>query len=319
MRAGGAGDGVSCGSRAVVTGATGYVGRSLIHTLRDEGWEISALVQPGTEENAEEGPGIDNVVGDVLDATAVARCLQGADVVYHLAGVMPGRPQPMVAVNVDGTEAVTRAAVEEGVRRLVFLSSAAVYAPGAPRAWPLTEDAPLRRRSRNIPRMPLSPFMASLEVYAWTKLRGERIVRSAHARGRMSVCILRSAEIYGPWRRRFASLLDRARDRPEILLHPASRAPSMQWLHVDDLHDLLLRAGELDFRGPLTVNAAGPQLFSLLNLAVLALPDLRLPPPVHPASLKYAIDLARQRLGWTPTVRLREGLREILAVDARGG
>jgi nucleoside-diphosphate-sugar epimerase len=312
---------VTRSGRAVVTGASGYVGRGLVSRLLREGLLVRALVQPGTEDDLPHATRIDAVVGDLLDVTAVDECVSGADVVFHLAGLMPHPSQPdLEPVNVHGTQVVVRAAVSHGVSRLVFLSSAAVYAPAPQAHWPLDEDARLRRRSgRSFVHREIPAFMRSLDDYAWSKREAELIIERAHARHGLGGCVIRSTEIYGPWRRWFASFLERARHDPGLLRQPGTGIATMQWVHADDLCELLLRAGCHDSREVLVVNAAGPEVFSERDLARLALPELRLPPAVRRPTLKYSVERARRRLGWVPEVHLAEGLSELVARERRVG
>jgi dihydroflavonol-4-reductase len=287
--------------------------------LLEGGWRVRALVEPGTEEHAPSGPGIECVTGDLADADAVADCVARADVVYHLAGVMPGPSQPDLAqVNVRGTRMVAEMAAMHAARQLVFLSSAAVYRALPPARWPIGEDAPLRDwpRGPGTERSPLNGFLASMNEYAWTKRQGERILRHLHARHSVPSCTVRSTEAYGPWRRWFAGFVEQARRRPSLLFAPRASVPSLQWIHLDDLHDLLIRAGSHELSGPLVVNAAGPELFSARDIGRLAVPEVRLPPARQAPTLKYSVAWAARVFGWVPTVRLAEGMRDLLDVEA---
>lgn len=297
----------------MVTGATGYVGSGLVGRLLDDGWRVRVLLQPGTESDLREPERCAALVGDLLDPAAVEECVAGADVVFHTAGVMPQPSAPdLRPVNVDGTRVVTRAAVVAGVPRLVLMSSAAVYAPAPQSRWPLDEHAPLRTRTAWGRRGPAADFMRSIEDYAWSKEQAEDIVRSAHDRHGLDGVVVRCTEVYGPWRRWFASFVDRALDDPAALYRPRCRAPSMQWLHLDDLIDLLLRAARTR-SGVLTVNAAGPEVFAEVDLARLVVPDRSWPRAVPARTPKYSTERARRRLGWVPRVPLAEGMRELLA------
>jgi nucleoside-diphosphate-sugar epimerase len=302
--------------RAVVTGATGYVGRVLVPRLLDDGWRVRALVQTGTEDEVPRPDRVEQVRGDLLDREAVEECVAGADVVFHLAGQVPRRSRPEhETTNVEGTRVVTRSAVAHGVQRVVLMSTVAVYARAPALDWPTDEEAPLRRRLQWRGVRSGAGLARSFEDYAASKQRAEQVVELAHGRHGLDGVVVRSTQVYGPWQQWFSSFLDRARTRPEVLRRSSSRLPALQWLHADDLGDLLLRAGGHERHGMLVVNAAGPEMFSELDLARLATTGA---PPSHrsrAAVLRYSTERARRRLGWAPRVHLAEGVGEMVAQD----
>lgn len=109
----------------VVTGATGVVGSALLNHLVDGRTAIRALVR-GVAPTLPEG--VEAVTGDVLVYPSLERAFQGADLVFHVAGVnkmcVPDATE-MFRVNVEGTRNVLKAAAAAGVRRIVYTSSAA--------------------------------------------------------------------------------------------------------------------------------------------------------------------------------------------------
>ncbi|WP_066805349.1 NAD-dependent epimerase/dehydratase family protein [Sphingomonas asaccharolytica] len=129
--------------RVVVTGAGGFVGRSLLLRLADEGHQVVALdhIAPGAH-------GGDVLVGDLTDPGIIARALAGGcDAVVHLA-TMPGgaaEVDPIGArrINIDATIALSEAAAAAGAEpRFVFASSIAVL--GSPLPPVVDDDTPLR-------------------------------------------------------------------------------------------------------------------------------------------------------------------------------
>jgi dihydroflavonol-4-reductase len=110
----------------LVTGATGHIGNVLVRELVERGETVRAFVLPGEDCRCLRGLGVELIEGDVLDYNSVLRAVQGAEVVYHLAGIisiMPGRDELVRQVNVEGTRNILRASREAGVRRLVHTSS----------------------------------------------------------------------------------------------------------------------------------------------------------------------------------------------------
>lgn len=110
----------------VVTGATGHLGNVLVRQLQEEGKTVRALVLPGEDCTALNDLGVEIVEGNVLHPPDLERAFQGAEVVFHLAGmisILPGRDERVWQVNVEGTRNVIRAVQRTGVRRMVYTSS----------------------------------------------------------------------------------------------------------------------------------------------------------------------------------------------------
>jgi nucleoside-diphosphate-sugar epimerase len=97
----------------VVTGATGYLGGALVRALADRGDAVRGIFhrQPGVAS----APGVEWVVGDVLDRDSLAAAFRGADTVFHLASVVsidPRMAEAMEATNVVGARNVVEAALD---------------------------------------------------------------------------------------------------------------------------------------------------------------------------------------------------------------
>jgi len=110
----------------LVTGATGHVGNVLVRKLLKRGEKVRALILPGECRESIQGLNVEAVDGDVLNMDSLFQSMRGVHGVFHLAGVisiMPG-PNPFVRkVNVDGTKNILRAAMESGVKKLIYTSS----------------------------------------------------------------------------------------------------------------------------------------------------------------------------------------------------
>jgi dihydroflavonol-4-reductase len=115
-------------ARVFLTGGSGFIGGQLAARLRERGDEVIGLARSDQAAGTLAERGVQAVRGDVLDGAALAAGMAGCDLVYHVAGVnshCPADPGRLLRVNVEGTEAVVRAAARTGVRRVVFTSSAA--------------------------------------------------------------------------------------------------------------------------------------------------------------------------------------------------
>jgi len=110
----------------VVTGATGHIGNVLVRELLGRGQAVRALVLPSDELRPLAGLDVEIIYGDVTDITSLKSAFTGADIVFHLAGIvtiMPGMARVLERVNVGGMRNVAAACRAAGIRRLVYTSS----------------------------------------------------------------------------------------------------------------------------------------------------------------------------------------------------
>jgi dihydroflavonol-4-reductase len=119
-----------------LTGATGFIGQSLVRATRRRGWQVKALVRDTAAEPARwlRGQGVELVSGDVTRGDGLAQAMSGCDVVLHNAGfyefgVTPAAARRMSEVNVQGTDTVLGAALQAGVPRCLHVSSTMALGP----------------------------------------------------------------------------------------------------------------------------------------------------------------------------------------------
>ena len=119
---------------ALVTGATGFVGSAVARALLDSGRTVRVLARPGGDRRNLDGLDVEVAEGDLTKLDSIHRAVQGATEVYHVAAdyrLWVPEPAAMDRINVEGTEALLRAAAEAGVERFVYTSSvAALGVPG---------------------------------------------------------------------------------------------------------------------------------------------------------------------------------------------
>ncbi|MBX5467936.1 MAG: NAD-dependent epimerase/dehydratase family protein [Firmicutes bacterium] len=115
--------------RALVTGATGFIGWHVARALREAGHSVRALVRnPAWAARRLEPLGIEWVVGDLAQPERWAPALEGVDAVFHVAALYSLAQRDaaaMLRVNVEGTRRLLAAALAHGVRRVVYTSSTA--------------------------------------------------------------------------------------------------------------------------------------------------------------------------------------------------
>lgn len=114
----------------VLTGATGHIGYAVLLKLVAEGENVRILIRKDSKQF--DGIKCEKVFGDVTDPASLEKAFEGADVVYHLAGLIDinvGQDEKVWAVNFGGTKNVVEACKKCGVRRLVYASSVDAYQP----------------------------------------------------------------------------------------------------------------------------------------------------------------------------------------------
>ena len=316
--------------RVALTGATGYTGGRLLARLRADGHQVAALAR-ATARPPAGAPGVRWVEGDLTDADALKRLVEGVDAVVHLAAVYrtAGHPDSYYHdVNVGGTERLLDASARAGVRRFVHTSTVGVH--GDVKEPPADETAPI----------------APGDIYQQTKAEGEAIAFDYHRRRGLPVAVIRPAAIYGPGETRLLKLFRAiARGRYAIV---GSGRPFYHPVYIEDLLD----GYRLALERPEAVGEAfiigGPRYVSQAELAALVarhtggrvLP-FRIPaaplqwagdlceaicvpfgvePPLHrrrvdfwTKSRAFSIGKARRVLGYAPRVDLDEGVARTAA------
>lgn len=321
--------------KVCLTGATGFIGRYVLERLLADGDEVVVLALPETREQVPHRDRVEVVAGTLEDADALAEATGGAEVVYHLAALLPGsEPGDLFRVNVDGTENLLRAS-PEGVR-FVFTSSAAVYRPAPwPFMWPITEDHPQAAYANE-----------GLRSYGQSKIDAEQRILRAHDERGLEYVILRPTATYGPGAQYAERLLQHA-TRPwggwapgagwgmPPPLQPGDLAEEygvLQSVHARDLADAVVRAGTVPEAANEVINVAGGEVFAPQQVAAAVWQTLApgstpyLPPSYrqgiagsHRQRLagryrpKFDISKAERVLGYTPQVSLREGLEEMVS------
>jgi dihydroflavonol-4-reductase len=131
--------------RALVTGATGFVGSRVARALSQRGWEVRALVRPGADQRNLRQLPIELSSGDLCDPASLAVALSGCHALFHVAAdyrLGVADPQPLYRSNVEGTRNVLDAAHRAGLTRIVYTSSVATVGLPADGS-PGTEDTPV--------------------------------------------------------------------------------------------------------------------------------------------------------------------------------
>jgi dihydroflavonol-4-reductase len=315
--------------RVLVTGATGFTGGHLARFLAGTGDRVRVLVRP--EKRALVDTRIFDIVeGDLRDLDAVKRAAEGVDLVYHIAAIYRQaglRAAEYRAVNAAAAGSVIEAARAGGARRVVHCSTVGVH--GDVEHPPANEDAPLRPG----------------DVYQATKLEGERIARETAAKTGLEVVIARPTGIYGPGDRRLLKLFRGVARRRFVTLGDGRIYYHLTY--VDDLAAGFRLCGTVAAAAGRTYILAGGEVTTLNELVSLIAEEASVPPPrlhlpvwpfwaagalcealctplgLEPPIYRRRVDFftksrafditrARQELGYSPAVGLREGIRRTL-------
>lgn len=173
--------------KILITGANGLVGTYLIKELLGSGVQLVGLYRsglPSTLSQAEIDQ-VEWVQGDILDVTLMSDLMAECDTVYHCAGLVSFNPRmasKLMKVNVEGTANVVNAALENGVKKLVHVSSVAAIGR--------------KRNNETVSEETKWDETANPSVYGESKYLGELEVWRAHAEG-LDVAIVNPVIILG--------------------------------------------------------------------------------------------------------------------------
>lgn len=302
----------------LITGAAGFLGSSLANHLAMEGHQVRGLDDLSTGSPNALSPDVHFNRGDVRDRPKLWTLLQDVDCVYHLAArvLVPESiiyPREYNEVNVGGTVSLMEAMRDVGVRRVVFISSGAVY--GTQGDQPLLES--------QVP-YPHSP-------YAVSKLAGEYYVRTIGGLYGIETVSLRVFNAYGPGQHLPAShppviinMLRQATRGGTIVVHGDGNQ-TRDYVYVDDVVSSMIAASTAPNLNNQVINIGSGVETSVRELVRLVqdltgskaevLYNPRSDPGV--SRMCAGLNLAREKLGYQPRVVLADGLRLTLERDPR--
>ncbi|MBW7889080.1 MAG: NAD(P)-dependent oxidoreductase [Bacteroidetes bacterium] len=165
--------------KILITGDSGFIGSFSTKKLQAEGFEINGIDIDPQKKYPVDYP---YIVGNILDAKALERCMQGVECIIHLAAEHKDfgiSKEQYYAVNQHGMETLLSAANKFGIKKILFFSSVVVYGDHQP-SNELTEPSPINH-------------------YGASKLAGEKVLRQwAEENNERSAVILRPVVVFGP-------------------------------------------------------------------------------------------------------------------------
>lgn len=296
----------------LVTGGAGFIGSHLTERLVGLGADVTVIddLSAGKRENLEAVlDEIQFVDGDIRNRDTVADCLEGVDIVFHLAAnahvpTSVEQPRYDFEVNASGTQIVLEESKRAGVTRVVFASSAAVYGP--PETVSIDETHPLN---------PISPYGAS-------KLAGEKLGMTYGESYDLDVTALRIFNTYGPRQPRYVmyDFLKKLDEDPSDLEVLGSGEETRTFVYVSDTVEAFLALAVSEQALGRAFNIGGTEPTRILDLAELlcdryydGVPEMYTTDESKPGDIERLItDNSRIReLGVEPSVSLEDGLDEL--------
>jgi len=311
---------------ALVTGASGFTGGYMVKNLLEHGYQVRTLVRSSSNLERLRALPVEIVYGDVTDAAAVLAALEGIDIVFHVAALYRAANVPdkdYYSVNVTGTENIMKAALRQGVKRVVYCSTVGVH--GHVDHPPADENAPFKPG----------------DIYQDTKLAAEKMALFYYCNKRLPVTVVRPSGIYGPGDLRMLKMYRMVQKQRFIML--GRKDPYYHLTHVTDIVEGFRLAGENPRAVGQVYIIAGDGYCTLgefakyiaddlgINPKIIRLPlwpvywagficekifiPLRLQPPIfrrrvdiYVKDRAFSIDKAKTELGFQPRVNIREGI-----------
>ena len=320
--------------RAIITGASGLLGRHLAHHLTNQGWAVVAVLRPSSDRIPLEKLGIKLLACDLSTDKLPGDSLRGGDVVFHTAAAVSewGPWSQFESDTVRTTEHICAAAAEAGCARFVHISTVGVY--GRPsRNAPVTENSPQRWHGR-------------WDHYRRSKILAEEIVWRYQQQKQLPVTVIRPAMMYGPSDRAFLGRIIPLLRAGEVVFvgDPATCLPLV---HVRDVANAAVLAATRPEAVGEPFNVVNPErvtqevFFNTIASLIGAAPVSKRVPygvaycagfaseliahllraPSAPRLTRYRVmligyprsystDKIRAELGWHPAVNFDEGIHE---------
>ncbi|MBO0775121.1 MAG: NAD-dependent epimerase/dehydratase family protein [Actinobacteria bacterium] len=304
--------GAEQGSRVLVTGGAGFIGRRVVRALVKLGADVTVA-----DLREVHWDGVRSVAGDLCDPAVAARAVApGTEVIIHLAAVTSvlrsiEDPEATYRVNVGATASLLELARARGAGTFILASTNAVV--GDIGRSVITEQVPLR---------PLTPYGA-------TKAAGEMLLSAYSAAYGLSCAALRFSNVYGPGMEAKDSFVPRlmraARDGHGVQIY-GDGTQVRDLVHVDDIVSGILLAWRTGYSGPLILGAGESVTVNDIVQAARSVTGVPIPveniPPKQGEMPAVIVDISAARaLGYQPSHDLKSGIATVWpewAPDAQG-
>jgi UDP-glucose 4-epimerase len=302
----------------LVTGAAGFLGSALANRLAREGHQVRGYDDLSAGDPSRLSADVLFTRGDVTDRPKLWTLLQEIDCVYHLAAKVSVPesilyPREYNIINVGGTVSVMEAMRDVGVRRVILISSGAIY--GDQGQQPLVEDAPPN---------PGSP-------YAVSKLAAEHYVHTIGALWGIETVALRVFNAYGPGQPLAAAhppvvphFLRQVSHGGSMIIHGKGEQ-TRDFVYLDDVVAAMVAAASAPTinRSVINIGSGTETSIQSLGQSVLEAAEKKSEwiykedQDAGPSRMCADIRLAKEKLGYKPRYSLQEGLERMISKDPR--
>ncbi len=318
------------GSRALITGATGFTGSLLAKKLVNQGVEVVAIARPTSNLKPFNGLPITWFQGDVFDSQLIEKAIKGVNYIFHMVTPFREAKSPDLGyrnVHVLSTQLLAKAALKQSdFRRFVHVSTIGVHG-----------------HVENPPGDETCPFKPG-DIYQETKLEGELWISKFGKEEGLPVTVVRPAGIYGPGEKRLLKIYKMVANGWVPAIGNGSNL--LHFIHVDDLTNFFILAasdskaiGEIFICGsrqaikfrdmidlianyyqasPNFISLPAPPIFALGDIFELICRPLGIEPPIYRRRLAFytkdrSFDTSKMQniLNFTPSHEDREGLVEL--------
>ncbi|MFV9674649.1 MAG: NAD-dependent epimerase/dehydratase family protein [Anaerolineales bacterium] len=302
----------------LVTGAAGFLGSALANRLAREGHQVRGYDDLSAGDPSRLSADVLFTRGDVTDRPKLWTLFQDIDCVYHLAAKVSVPesilyPREYNIINVGGTVSVMEAMRDVGVRRVILISSGAIY--GDQGQQPLVENAPPNPRS----------------PYAVSKLAAEHYVHTIGALWGIETVALRVFNAYGPGQPLAAAhppvvphFLRQVSHGGSIVIHGKGEQ-TRDFVYLDDVIAAMVAAASAPTINRSVINIGSGTESSIQSLGQSVLEAVGVKSEwiykedqdAGPSRMCADIRLAKEKLGYRPRFSLQEGLERMISKDPR--
>jgi UDP-glucose 4-epimerase len=294
--------------KVVVTGGAGFIGSHIVDELVARGYHVHVIdnLSAGLKENVNASATLH--VADITEKDAIKPIFESATYVFHLAAlprVQYSIEEPGITnnINVGGMVNVLHASSQAGVKRFIYSASSAAY--GDQDTMPLVETMEAEPKSP----YGLQKFIGELYCKLWSDIYN------------LPTVSLRYANVYGPRQSSegayalvIAKFLDQKKSGKPMTI-TGDGEQTRDFVHVRDVVNAnMLAIEEVKVGRGEVMNIGSGKNVSVNKIAeLIGGPVEHIPPRLEPHDTLADITLALELLGWSPTISIEEGIKELLA------
>ncbi|MCV0400966.1 MAG: NAD-dependent epimerase/dehydratase family protein [Nitrosopumilus sp.] len=301
-----------------VSGGCGFIGTHLIKKLNQVGHSVTIFDNfsnsSKTENIKKQKKNLQIIEGDIRNFEELSKSIIGHDLVIHLAAKISvteslKNPNETYEVNVKGTENILKACKKNSIKKIIALSSAAVYG---------NNDNPNHKFRENDKTIPISP-------YGISKIKMEESIQKSSKTDKNNSIVLRLFNVYGKGQTdEYAGVISKFIDKiknNESLIIFGEGNQTRDFIYIDDLVELITNIINQNFKKKFEVynigNGKPCKIIDLANLMIKISPsknkiifkEKREGEIVHSIA---AIDKAKKELNFNPKISLEVGIKKLL-------